>query len=134
MNPSLRTKIETIATIIQRRYSEEICWESEELLLKSPEKIMMLHPSTSVVIRVLSEWTRYWETKMEERRFAPMLPRMYPMMLATMMLDAVRSTFKFFLRHTSRAIVIVRMVSRSSSSTPIAMQERATIACRIAKI
>ena len=76
------------------------------------------HPRISVVMAVDRAWTANGELMNVSRMFAPSVPIRNPMMFPTMMIAAVNSMLRFLLKHTSRAMVMVRRVSRSSSPTP----------------
>ena len=59
-------------------------------------------------------------------RFAPAVPRIYPMTFITIIMTAENSRFRFLRRHTRIIIAIVSMVSSSSSPIPAARQRIVT--------
>ena len=112
---------------------ESLLPESDIIFGNSLEIPTTHHPRISVVIVVDTAWTTYGVLMNFSRRKAPSVPNRYPKMLATMIIAAVNSMFRFFLKHTSKTIVIVSRVSNSSSSIPAILQLKATTACRMAK-
>ena len=127
---SLRTKIPHIASIRDERYGESVSFCFCPLLYDEKTFVspIRLHPRISVVKNVAKACTANGESRNLWNISAPKLPSMYPRMFTTMMLAAVNSTLRPFFRQISRAIVIVSIVSRSSSSKPAARHPKATAA------
>ena len=132
--PTRKAKAALIARIIHLRNCADRGLDSFLPLRSILDRATMLHPRISVVRAVANAWMARAESMMYENRTAPAFPSMYPIRLTTIMLDALNSALNPFLTQIRSAIVMVRIVSRSSSSTPDSLHARATTACRKANI
>ena len=132
---SRRMKIPHIARMSHDRYgvSDALCC-GFLLTWNIPVSATMLQPRISVVMKVDIACAAYVSLMKVWSKVAPMFPMRYPSMLTTMMVAAVRSMLSPLLRQTMSAIVIVRMVRRSSSSKPESLHPNAVAACRKAKM
>ena len=132
---NLRTNIPAAASKVHLRVDDDsLLADSERILGKSLESPTTHQPRISVVTAVDMAWTAYGCLMSCSNIVAPRVPRRYPRMLDMMMTAAVNSMLRFFLKQTSRTIVIVSIVSRSSSSILASLQLSATTACRMAKV
>ena len=86
------------------------------------------HPSTSLVSAVAILWVARGDLNRSPRRNAPKVPIRYPAMLLTMMIAAVNSMLAPFLLQMMRDIMMVKTVSRSSSSMPKVLHTSAVTA------
>ena len=117
-----------------REDDDSLLFEPERILGKSLEMPTTHQPRISVVTAVDMAWTAYGFLISCSNSVAPSVPRRYPRMLAMMIIAAVNSMLRFFLKQTSSTIAIVSIVRSSSSSIPANLQQRATTACRMAKV
>ena len=88
----------------------------------------------SVVTRVERGWMMRACLVNREKNCAQRIPEKYPRIFTMMMLEAVNSMLLSHFRQIRRAMIIVSIVRRSSSMTPVSLHVRATTACSSANI